>query len=63
MGMEIGADYMLMGEISQINDREGKEEVRYYQVDLTLVNIETNVKAWLGQHKIKKYIARGRYGA
>ncbi len=63
MGMEIGADYMLIGEITQINDREGKEEVRFYQVDLTLVNIETNIKTWLGQHKIKKYVARGRYGA
>jgi len=61
MGREIGADFMLIGEINQINDREGKEEVRYYQTDLTLVNIETNVKTWLGQKKIKKYIGRSSY--
>lgn len=58
MGRELGADYMLIGEINQINDRQGKEEVRYYQVDLTLVDIQTNVKEWIGQKKIKKYVGR-----
>jgi uncharacterized protein (TIGR02722 family) len=61
MGREVGADFMLLGEINQINDREGKEEIRFYQVDLTLVNIETNVKSWVGQKKIKKYVANRRY--
>jgi len=61
MGREVGADFMLIGEINQINDQEGKEQVRYYQVDLTLVNIETNVKTWLGQKKIKKYVANRKY--
>jgi uncharacterized protein (TIGR02722 family) len=61
MGRELGADYMLIGEINQINDREGKEEVRYYQVDLTLVDIQTNVKDWVGQKKIKKYVGRSAY--
>ncbi len=61
MGQEMGADFMLIGEINQINDREGKDEVRYYQVDLTLVNIETNVKTWTDQNKIKKFISSSRY--
>lgn len=61
MGQEVGADYMLIGEINQINDREGKEEIRFYQVDLTLVDIESNVKVWLGQKKHKKYIGRSAY--
>lgn len=61
MGMEVGADFMLLGEINQINDQEGGEQIRYYQVDLTLVNIESNVKAWLGQKKIKKYVANKKY--
>lgn len=58
MGMELGADYMLIGEINQITDSQGKDQVRYYQVDLTLVDIQTNVKAWIGQKKIKKFIGR-----
>lgn len=61
MGQEAGADYMLIGEINQINDREGGQEIRYYQVDLTLVNIETNVKTWLGQKKIKKFVSNSKY--
>lgn len=61
LGRELGADFMLIGEINQINDREGNDEVRYYQVDLTLVDIETNVKEWVGQKKIKKYVGRSAY--
>ena len=60
-GREHGADFMLIGTISSINDREKGTEVRFYQVDLTLVNIETNEKVWIGQKKIKKVIGRGRY--
>jgi len=61
MGREVGADFMLIGEINQINDTEGGKEVRYYQTDLSLVNIETNVKAWVGQKKIKKFVAKSKY--
>jgi uncharacterized protein (TIGR02722 family) len=61
MGMEAGADFMLIGEINQINDTEGGKSVRFYQTDLTLVNIETNVKTWVGQKKIKKYVASSKY--
>ena len=55
-GLEKGADVMLIGEINQIIDREGKESVRYYQVDCYLVNLEDNTKLWAGFEKIKKYI-------
>ena len=61
MGREAGADFMLIGEINQINDEEDGKSVRYYQTDLSLVNIETNVKAWVGQKKIKKYVAQSKY--
>ena len=61
MGMEAGADFMLIGEINQINDSEGGKSIRYYQTDLSLVNIETNVKTWVGQKKIKKFVAHSKY--
>jgi hypothetical protein len=63
MGKELGADYMMTGEINTIQDQEGGQKVVFYQVDLTLTNIETNVKVWLGQHKIKKFITRSRYSS
>lgn len=55
-GREKGADVMLIGEINQIIDSEGKESVRYYQVDCYLVDLEDNTKLWAGFEKIKKYI-------
>lgn len=61
MGREKGADFMLLGEITQINDQEKGKDLKYYQVDLTLVNIETTEKAWIGEHKIKKMIQKGKY--
>lgn len=60
-GMELGADFMLMGEINKIVDQEGKEKVAFYQVDLTLTQMQSNEKVWIGQKKIKKYIARKNY--
>ena len=61
MGQELGADYMMTGEVNSIEDREEGKQVTFYQVDLTLTNIETNEKIWLGQKKIKKYIERKRF--
>jgi uncharacterized protein (TIGR02722 family) len=60
-GKELGADYMLIGSINKITDQEGKEKVAFYQVDLNLTDIQSNEKAWSGQTKIKKYIARKPY--
>jgi penicillin-binding protein activator len=56
IAMEQGANYMLQGEIQSIEDREGRRRVVFYQVDLTLVDLENNTRVWIGQHKIKKYI-------
>lgn len=57
-GREKGADYMLSGDISSITDQEKGERVVFYQVDLTLIDLESNAKAWIGQKKIKKYIGK-----
>ena len=60
-GREHGADYMMIGVINSIEDREGGEMVIFYQVDLTLIDLEKNTKVWQGQKKIKKYIQMGSY--
>ena len=62
MAYELGANYMLQGEITAIEDEEGRERVVFYQVDATLTDLESNVRVWAGQHKIKKYIERPRIG-
>ncbi|MFA5530467.1 MAG: penicillin-binding protein activator LpoB [Thiohalomonadaceae bacterium] len=58
MGQEIGADYMLTGSINTIVDKEGKTAVRYYQVDMNLISLTDNRKAWVGQKKIKKVVEK-----
>lgn len=54
MGNETGADYMLLGTINTIIDADRGEQIRFYQVDLTLVSTADNRKIWTGQKKLKK---------
>ena len=59
-GQEQGADFMLQGQINTIIDSNAKDQVRYYQVDLTMVALADNRKVWLGQKKIKKQIKNSK---
>ena len=61
-GQEVGARYALTGGVQAIEDVDGRERVVFYQVDATIVDLETNAKVWVGQHKIKKYVERARFG-
>ena len=58
MGMELGADFMLKGTMNTILDTEGKEQVRYYQIDLNLISLADNRIVWVGQKKIKKFVTK-----
>lgn len=62
VAMEQGAQFMLQGDVKAIEDAQGRERVVTYQIDATLVDLETNAKVWVGQHKIKKYVDRRRIG-
>ena len=59
-GQEQGADFMLKGQINTIIDVDGREQVRYYQVDLTLISLADNRQVWLGQKKIKKLVKNAK---
>lgn len=59
-GKESGADFMLIGNISSIVDQEGGDKVKFYQVNMELVNIESNKKVWIGEKKIKKGISQDK---
>ncbi len=70
LGQELGANYVLQGELNSIQDEEEttrfgatrKEQIVFYQVDARLVDLESNAVVWAGQHKIKKYIERKPFG-
>ncbi len=55
-GQELGADFMMNGDINSIVDTYKKERVNYYQVNLELTNIESSEIVWIGDKKIRKYI-------
>jgi penicillin-binding protein activator len=61
MAQETGARYILQGNIEAIEDREGRERIVFYQVDASLVDLQSNERVWAGQHKIKKYISQSRF--
>lgn len=59
---EKAADFMLQGGINSILDSAGKQTLRYYQIELELVDMESNEKVWIGQKKIKKLVRRSKFG-
>jgi uncharacterized protein (TIGR02722 family) len=61
MAREMGARFMLQGDVQAIQDSEGRERIIYYQIDATLIDLESNTKVWVGQHKIKKYVQRRHF--
>ncbi len=60
-GKETGADFLLQGSIHSIVDEVKGKFVILYQVNLELINLTTNQKAWIGQKEIKKFVERSRY--
>ncbi|MGN0016244.1 MAG: penicillin-binding protein activator LpoB [Candidatus Avelusimicrobium sp.] len=59
-GKEVGADYMLSGVLNSVVDKAGSKALVFYQVNLKLINIETNQIVWNGQKQIKKYVKRSK---
>ncbi len=57
-GRELGADFILQGDIASIIDAHKNEKVRFYQLNAELTNLETNEIVWIGDKKIKKYVKR-----
>ncbi len=59
-GEETGADLMMIGSINTIVDQEGSKAVVFYQVNMELIDLESNMKVWIGEKKIKKYVERAK---
>lgn len=63
MAMELGADFMMIGNISSIVEEavSGRQYAVFYTVNLELINVETNQKVWIGNKKIKKLVDRKNF--
>lgn len=53
-GRQIGAEYMLGGEITAIKKSEGRYKDVYYKFTLNLVSIETALIEWADEKEIRK---------
>lgn len=62
MGNEIAADFALSGSINSFVDQVDGSRVTTYQVDLKLVNMESNEEVWNGQKKLKKFQEKSSFG-
>ncbi|MGH7243047.1 MAG: penicillin-binding protein activator LpoB [Phycisphaerales bacterium] len=58
--MELGADYIMLGRIGEVkqesNDR--RTIVQYYQINLEMIDIQSNEKVWIGSADVKKVARR-----
>ena len=53
---ETGADVILQGRIGSVEDRFEGKRVVFYQIDLEIIDIETNIKVWIGSKEIRKFV-------
>ena len=61
IGRETGADFMVIGSINSIKDETKGRYLILYDVNLELINLETNEKVWIGQKDIRKVVTRSKY--
>lgn len=53
-GRQLGADYLISGNIAAIKQPVGRQEIVYYKATLELTNLETNMITWTDEVEIKK---------
>ena len=58
--MELGADYILLGRVGEVKQESNDHRtvVQYYQINLELIDIQSNEKVWIGSKEIKKVARR-----
>lgn len=61
-GQEYAADFALSGSINSIVDQVSKKRVTLYQVDLKLIDMESNREVWNGQKKLQKLQNKSSFG-
>ncbi len=61
-GQEKAADFALSGSINSFVDQVGRQRVTFYQVDMRLIDMESNIEVWSGQKKIQKLQQRSSFG-
>lgn len=61
-GQEDASDFALSGSVNSIVDQVGDDRVTFYQVDMKLIDMESNREVWNGQKKIQKLQEKSSFG-
>lgn len=61
-GHQLGADYLVSGNITSIKQPVGREEIVYYKVTLELTDLNTNMLAWTDDVELKKQFKKKHIG-
>ena len=61
IGKERGADLLLIGSINALKDEVKGRYAILYQVNLELIDLESNDKMWIGQKEIKKLVEQKKF--
>ena len=62
IGQQVGAQYMLYGDIASINAMNSNQQSLYFQITMKLMNIQTGIILWQGQQQIRKLAERKTFG-
>ena len=62
LGEETAATFALSGVITSLVDQLKGRRTTTYQVDLKLIDLQSNREVWNGQKQIHKYSKRARFG-
>ena len=62
MGKQIGAEFMLYGNMASIVKRESKTKDVYYKFTLKLMNLQSGIIEWSGEKEIRKTRNKSLFG-
>lgn len=61
-GKMVGAQYMLYGNLSSINKRDGSDQDVYYKMTMRLMDLETGLIEWADETEIRKKLSKSLIG-
>jgi uncharacterized protein (TIGR02722 family) len=62
IGKQVGAQFMLYGDIASITQTNSSQQTQYYQITMKLLNIQSGLIIWQGQQQIRKVETQKTFG-
>jgi len=63
IGRQIGAEYMMYGNLSSIVKRSGNSKDVYYKFTLKVMHVESGIVEWSDEKEIRKTAKKSLFGA